>query len=99
MIRFLIPLLVALETADGIFTYSAVGKDLVREGNPMLQNIAGTGNFLVMKISGAFLCALLLWLVHKRFPRVSLFATSGILVFYIAVIVWNLSIFFKFNLI
>ncbi len=94
MIKLLIPLLIALEAADGILTYSAVGKDLVREANPLVNSIAGTGDFLLMKISGAFLCALLLWLVYKRFPRISLIATSSIVTFYAAVFTWNLSILF-----
>jgi hypothetical protein len=97
MIKLLIPLLVALETADGILTYSAVGRELVREGNPLMRNLAGTGDFLLMKIGGAFLCALLLWLAHKRFPRVSLIATSGIVIFYAAVLTWNLSMLFNFS--
>lgn len=92
---FLIPLLVALETADGVLTYSAVGKDLVREANPVMQNIVGTGNFLVMKIAGGLLCAFLLWMVYKRFPRISLISTSAIVIFYAAVLTWNLSVLFS----
>jgi hypothetical protein len=92
MIKFLIPLLVALESADGILTYSAVGKNLTQEANPFLQNIVGTGDFLLMKISGAFLCAVLLWLLYKRFPKISLITTSGIVTFYACVLTWNLSI-------
>ena len=98
MIKLFIPLLVALETADGILTHSAVGKDLVHEGNPILQNSAGSGSYLMMKVCGAFLCALLLWLIYRRFPRISLIATSGILLFYALVFTWNLSILFKFSL-
>jgi hypothetical protein len=94
MMKLLIPLLVILETADGLLTYSSVAKNVVREANPLLQNMAGTGNFLLMKISGAILCALLLWMVHKRFPKISLIAASGILVFYLAVFTWNLTILF-----
>ena len=94
MIGFLIPLLVALETADGILTYAAVGKNLVREANPAMQNIVGTGNFLVMKIAGALLCAFLLWTVHKRFPRITLISTSAIVIFYAVVLTWNLTILF-----
>jgi hypothetical protein len=90
MIKILIPLLVALESADGIFTYFKVSKDLVHEANPILQSIAGTDSFLIMKICGALLCGVLLWLVYRRFPRVSFIATSSILLFYTAVLTWNL---------
>jgi hypothetical protein len=95
MMKFLIPLLVVLETADGVLTYSAVGKHLVQEGNPVIQNVVGTGNFLLMKIAGAFLCAFLLWLVYKRFPKISLISTSGIVIFYATVFTWNLSVLFR----
>ena len=97
MIKFLIPLIVVLEIADGILTYSAVGKDLVQEANPLLQNTADSQSFLIMKISGALLSALLLWLIYKRFPKVSLIASAGIMLFYTAVYTWNLSILFRFN--
>ena len=92
MIKILIPLLVTLEAADGIFTYSAVGKDLIREGNPIIQNVAGTESFLLLKIGGALLCGLLLYLVYKRFPRISLLTIWTVLIFYAVLLTWNLSI-------
>ncbi len=95
MIGFLIPLLVALEAADGAITYLSVGKRLVQEGNPLMQSIAGTENFLIMKIIGALLCGFLLWFIYKRFPRISLISTSSIVIFYAVVFTWNLSILFK----
>jgi hypothetical protein len=92
MIKILIPLLVTLEAADGILTYSAVGQDLIREGNPIIQNAAGTGSFLLLKIGGALLCGLLLYLVYKRFPRISLVTVWTVLIFYSVLFAWNLSI-------
>jgi hypothetical protein len=94
MIKILIPLLVILEAADGILTYSAVGKNLVNEGNPMLQNTAGTGSFLLMKVCGALLCGLLLYLVYKKFPRISLVTTWSMVMFYAAIFSWNMSVIF-----
>lgn len=96
--KFLVPLLVILEVIDGILTYSGVAKGLVGEANPLIQSFVGTGNFLLMKVSGALLCALLLWLIFRRFPRLSLVATSGILLFYAVVFTWNLTILFKLGL-
>jgi hypothetical protein len=98
MMKFLISLLIALETADGVLTYTAVGKDLVREANPRIQSFVGTGDFLLMKICGALLSALLLWLVYKRFPKLSLVSTSCILAFYTLVNTWNLSILLRFGI-
>jgi hypothetical protein len=95
MIKFLIPLIVALEIADGVLTHSAVGNALVQEANPLFRNTAGSGSFLIMKISGALLSALLLWLIYQRFPKVSLITSAGIMLFYTAVYTWNLSILFR----
>jgi hypothetical protein len=98
MIKLLIFLIVALEIADGFLTYSAVGKNWVQEANPLFHDTAGSGNFLIMKVLGAFLSALLLWLVYKRFPKVSYIACTGITLFYTAVCSWNMSILFRFSL-
>ncbi len=94
-IKFLIPLLVALEIADGVLTYTAVDKSLVQEANPLWQGIAGDGSFLLMKICGALVSALLLWLVARKFPRVSLITSAAIMLFYTAVYAWNLSVLFR----
>ena len=98
MIKPIISLIVALEIMDGFLTYSAVGKNWVREANPLFHDTAGSGNFLIMKVLGALLSALLLWLVYKRFPKVSFIAGTGIMLFYTAVCSWNMSILFRFNL-
>jgi hypothetical protein len=92
LMLFLLSLLVVLEAGDGICTYSAISKNLAREANPLMQNLAGTDNFLVLKISGAIICALLLWLLYRRFPRISLIASSCIVIFYAGVLTWNLNI-------
>jgi hypothetical protein len=86
--------LVSLEAVDGIVTYTAVGRSLIHEGNPIVRDAAGTGSFLVMKICGALLCGLLLYLVYRKFPRMSLVTTWTILTFYAVVFTWNLSILF-----
>jgi hypothetical protein len=97
VIKSFIPMLVILEIADGILTYSSVGNNLVREANPLLRNTAGTGTFLLTKITGALLCALLMWLVYKRFPKISIIASFSITMFYSLVLTWNLNILFKFT--
>jgi hypothetical protein len=91
---FLLPIVIILQITDGVLTYSSVGNHLAKEGNPLLQNIAGTGNFLLMKVIGALICALLLWLVYKRFPRISIIFTSCIVIFYSLILTWNLNILF-----
>jgi hypothetical protein len=96
LIKVFIPILIILEIADGILTYSAVGRDLVREANPLLQSTAGSESFLIMKVCGALLSALLLWLVYQRFPKLGYVASFSIMLFYASIYIWNLNIFFQF---
>ena len=90
----ILPILIAVQIADGALTYSSVSQRLAREGNPLMQCIAGSGNFLLLKIVGALVCALLLWLVSRRFPRICIISASCIVVFYALVIAWNLNVLF-----
>jgi hypothetical protein len=89
---FLIISFITLEITDGILTYFVVGNNQVGEANPVLQYFAGTRTFMLMKIACAFIGALLLLLVYKRFPRLVQIGTAGIVIFYLAVITWNLSV-------
>jgi SNF family Na+-dependent transporter len=54
----------------------------------------GEGNFLVLKIVGVLICALLLLKMYRHFPRMTVVTASSIVTFYAAVIGWNLSLFF-----
>jgi hypothetical protein len=92
MLKFLIPLVAALEAADGLLTYWAVGRGIVQEANPILGNSVGSGDFLVMKVCGGLLSVCLLWLVYKRVPKFALIVSSAIVLFYAAVLTWNLGI-------
>ena len=84
-----------LETADAIMTHFFVRNGLVSEGNPLVAAIVRDGDFLVLKIIGAFLCALILWYLYQRFRKMTLIATSSIVTFYTVVIIWNAGIFFS----
>ena len=85
----LLLLLCGLETLDGVLTQGAVTNGLVQEANPLMAHIVHEGNFLLLKIAGALLCAMILWNLYQRFPKLALSATSGIVVFYGMVMVWN----------
>lgn len=78
---------------DGMITHFLVGNGLVREGNPLIAPIVGESNFLLLKIIGAIISALLLWHIYKRFPILALATTSSVVIFYGAVMIWNLMIF------
>ena len=90
--KYLLGLLVIFEVSDGLLTYFLVGRGLAREGNPFLMPYVGESNFLIIKVVGALICALLLWDIHKRFPRVAVTVASMAMGFYALVVLWNLSI-------
>ena len=91
--KYLLGLLVALVISDGLLTQFLVTNGVAREGNPFLEPIVGEAVFMVLKVVGALLCALILWDVHRRFPKVALIATSCFVVGYGVIVLWNLSIF------
>ena len=93
--KYLLIWLSGLEISDGIITNFFVRNGLVQEANPLMESIVKQGDFLLLKIIGVCLCGLILWILYKRFPRVTLIVTSSIVMFYGAVIVWNLGVLFR----
>ncbi len=94
MKRLLI-LLGGFEISDGIITHFLVRNGLVQEGNPLMESIVREGNFLLLKVIGVFLCVFILWGMYRRFPKATVITTSSVVMFYGAVMAWNLSIFFR----
>ena len=93
--KCLLALLSGFEISDGIVTHYLVRNGLVQEGNPLMESIVREGNFLLLKVIGVLLCVLILWVIYKRFPKVTLITTSSVVMFYWAVMAWNLSMFFS----
>ncbi len=91
--RYLLGFLVLLVVADGLLTQLLINDGRVREGNPLLQPIVGDVGFLVLKLVGSLLCAVILWDIYRRFPRVAFIATSCFVVAYTGIVLWNLSMF------
>jgi len=50
--------------------------------------------FLVLKLLGSFLAALVLWNMYRHHPRVSFVSTVSFVMIYTVIVAWNLSIFF-----
>ncbi len=91
--KYLLGLLIGFEILDGLMSHFLVRSGLGQEGNPFLKPIVGEVNFLVLKVVGGFLCALILWDIYKRSPRVALISTSCFVVIYAAIVGFNLSVF------
>ena len=91
--KYLVGLLIVFEISDGLLTHFLIKSGLAREGNPFLQSIAGEAGFLILKVVGVLLCAVILWDIYKRFPKVALISTACFVTFYGAIVLWNLSLF------
>lgn len=91
--RYLLGLLVILVVADGLLTRFLVDGGLAREGNPLLQSFVGENGFIILKAVGALLCALILWDIYRRYPKLALISTLCFVVFYSGILVWNSSMF------
>lgn len=92
--KYLLGLLAVFVILDGLLTHFLVGDGLAREINPLLAPLVGESNFLIIKVVGALFCVLILWDVHRRFPRLAKISTSCFAVVYGILVAWNLSIFF-----
>ena len=92
--KYLLGLLITFEILDGVLTHFLVEDGLAREGNPFLMPLVGETNFLILKVVGVLLCALILWDVYKRYPRVALVTTACFTTFYFVIVLWNVSFFF-----
>ncbi len=88
-ITYLLSALVFLVILDGMMTEFLVGKGAAREANPLLQPLVGDVGFMILKVVGALLCALILWDVHRRFPRVGLIASYIAVTGYAVIVLWN----------
>lgn len=92
----LLVLLSLLVIVDGVVTEFLVKNGFGREGNPVLVDLVGTKVFLILKVVGALLCALVLWDIYKKWPKLAVISTSCLALGYSAIVLWNLSIPFIF---
>jgi len=91
--KYLLGIMVAFVILDGVLTQLLINGGLARESNPFLQPIVGETGFIILKIVGAFLCALILWDVYRHFPRVGVIAAWVAVIGYGGIVVWNSSLF------
>ena len=91
--KYLLSLLVIFVVSDGLVTNYLISNGLGREGNPLLQPLVGDIGFIILKIVGALLCAVILWDVSRRYRKLALITTSCGVVFYAVIVLWNLSLF------
>jgi hypothetical protein len=90
---YLIFLLSAVVVADGIISQFLISNGLGYEGNPFLADLVGTNDFLVIKVAGAFLAALILWKVNTIKPGMTHWLSVVLLILYTTILVWNILVF------
>jgi hypothetical protein len=78
-----------LDIADGILTNILIQKDIAHEGNPFLKNVAGDTGLLIVKIVGILIAVLILWDIHRRYPRLAFWTSAAFLAVYGGIVVWN----------
>ena len=92
-VRYTLCALFCVIVADGLITQFLVTGGHGSELNPFLKAWVGQGWFLAIKISGAFLATLLLWINYSQKPKLVYRITVVFLAFYTLVLFWNLSVF------
>lgn len=91
---YLLGALIALVVSDGLLSNFLVRAGLGREGNPFLETLVGEGIFIVIKVFGVLLCALILWDIYKRRSKLAVITTLCFVVLYAGIVLWNLYVFF-----
>ncbi|MCX6013831.1 MAG: DUF5658 family protein [Chloroflexi bacterium] len=86
-----------LQITDGITTQYYAGRGLIQESNPLAATMVSTNNYVAMKVVGAFLSIIALWFLFKHFPRLAMRTTTGIVVLYSTVLIWNIVALYTIN--
>ena len=89
-IRYALCTLFGIIVADGLISQFLVTGGYGSEGNPLLTPWVGVDGFLSIKIAGAFLITLFLWIKYNASPRFVYGVTVVALAFYTAIVCWNL---------
>jgi hypothetical protein len=92
-VRYTLLVLFGVIVADGLISQFLVTGGYGSEGNPFLMSLVGSESFLAIKIAAAFLATLLLWIKYNANPRLVNTVAVVALVFYTAIVYWNLFVF------
>ena len=91
--RLMLYALFGIIVADGVITEFLVANGHGVEVNPFLQAWVAQDMFLAIKVSGAFLVTLFLWIKYNSKPRLIYITTIVFLIFYTCVVFWNLFVY------
>jgi hypothetical protein len=93
-VRYTLYALFCVVVVDGLLTQFLVIGGYGEEVNPFMRAWISQGGFLAIKVSGAFLATLMLWIKYNAKPRPVYAVTVAFLVFYTIIVFWNLFVFF-----
>ena len=96
--RLMLYTLFGLVVADGLITEFLVTNGHASEVNPFLQAWVGHDSFLAIKVSGAFLATLLLWIKYNTNPKLIYIFTGGLLTIYTSIVFMSLFTFLVIRL-
>jgi hypothetical protein len=94
-IIYLLIILVCLVVLDGLVTEYLIDGGTASEANPFLETLVGEPAFMVLKVAGALICALVLFDIHRRYPRTAIVTTWIAVAGYFAIVIWNISLIFR----
>ena len=92
-VRYTLYVLFGIIVADGLISQFLVTGGYGSEINPLLIHLVGRDSFLAIKISGAFLATLFLWIKYNDKPRLVYTVAVVALGFYTIIVYWNLFVF------
>jgi hypothetical protein len=91
--RLMLYALFGIIVADGLITKFLVTNGYALEVNPFLQAWVGQELFFAIKVSGAFLVTILLWIKYNSAPKLIYIITVVFLIFFTSIVFWNLFVF------
>ena len=96
-IEYLLGTLLSLVVADGLISQFLIKSGIGREANPFLKVLATERDFLIIKMSGAIICVLILWNIAKRSPGLVFIVSSCFVSLYTIILFWNIAVFLVFK--
>jgi hypothetical protein len=91
---FVLLLMAQFQLWDGVITHVFVRQGVAREANALMANLVYGGDFLFLKIVSVIILALVLCLLYRRFPKLSISTAAVVAIFYLGVITWNFLVVF-----
>ena len=88
-LKYVLGILIILDIGDGVLTNILIKEGIAREANPYLLDLAGESAFMAIKVVGVLLAALILWDIHRRYPRVAFWTAFSFLLIYCGIVGWN----------